>query len=404
MEKSGQQLGEEFVKLALAIEEHLPGYVDSYFGVEEWKSRARQDGKLPLPDLSNRVDQLAKDISQADGLDAQRRDFLARQVTAMQMSLRLLTGEKVSLAEEVLALYDVEPSWKNESHFEEAQKKLNDILPAGNSINERMQAWNHSLEISIEQVKDLLPIVLKKLRDLTRSKFDLPEDESFTLEFVTNQPWSAYNWYLGNYKSRIDINTDLPAQVNYLAGLIAHEGYPGHHTELSIKEEKLIGQKNYLEHTLTLINSPSCVISEGIATTALRTIISDNELEDWYREEILPRAGLSPIDAKIIMQVRQATQEMAGLAGNTAFMLHDQKKSESEISLYLQKYGMYTEREAEQSIRFISNPLYRSYIFTYHVGSELLEKLFSRGDRISYFKRILEEPVTPHQIRQWINE
>jgi hypothetical protein len=237
---------------------------------------------------------------------------------------------------------------------------------------------------------------------LAHEKFGLPEDEAFTVEFVSNQPWSAYNWYLGQYKSRIDINTDLPAHVNGLAGLIAHEAYPGHHPELSIKESKLIKQMNYQEHVLTLINSPSCVIAEGIATTALKTVLTDDELEDWYRDEILPRAGMTHIDARMIMEVGRAGQKMSGLWGNAAFMLHDQKKSTSEIGSYVQKYGLSTEKESDQIIKFISSPLYRSYIFTYHVGHDLLEELFRYGDRDKYFTQLLEEAVTPSQIRQWI--
>ena len=402
MSNNHNQLGEEFVKLSLAIDEHLPGYVDSYFGPDKWKTEAQQAGKLPLPDLTDRTAQLVRGISQADSLDAQRKDFLARQVTAMQMSLRLLAGEKVPLADEVEALYDVRSTWQAEANFEEAHEELENALPAGNSLQERMQAWDRALEISVEKIKELLPFIIKRLRDLAHSKFDLPEGESFSLEFVSNQPWSAYNWYLGGYKSRIDFNTDLPTQVNTLAGLVTHEGYPGHHTELSIKEAGLIRQKDYQEHTLTLINSPSCVIAEGIATTALKTVLSDNELEGWYREEILPRAGMTHIDPKRIMAISRAREKMTGLVGNAAFMLHDQGKSEDEISQYIQRYRLSTEKEARQSIKFISNPLYRSYIFTYHVGHDLLEELFTLGDRDTYFKRILEEPVTPHQIREWI--
>ena len=402
MSNNNHQAGEECVKLALAIDEHLPGYVDSFFGPAEWKNQAKQNGKLPLPDLTDQAARLAIDISQADSLDAQRKDFLARQVTAMQMSLRLLSGEKVSLAAEVQALYDVQPAWKDESNYEEAHRELDRALPAGNSLEERMQDWNRSLELSVEKVRELLPFIIKRLRDLTHAKFNLPEGESFALEFVSNQPWSAYNWYLGNYKSRIDFNTDLPIKVNALAGLVAHEGYPGHHTELSIKEAKLIRQRNYQEHVLTLINAPSCVIAEGIATTALETIMADSEMEAWYREEILPRAGLTHIDPQRLMEVDLARRKMSGMVGNAAFMLHDQGKSESEITLYLQKYGLYTEKEAQRSIKFISNPLYRSYIFTYHIGYDLLEELFSHGDRDTYFRRLLEEPVTPQQIREWI--
>jgi hypothetical protein len=402
MTNDGQPFGEEFVRLTLAIDQHLPGYVDSYFGPEDWAQEAKQAGKLPLPDLTHRTLQLATKISQADGVDPQRKDFLARQVTAMQMSLRLLAGEKVSLTEEVQALYDIDPTWKDESVVLKAHKTLAQILPGEGSLKERMDGWKRSLEIPVEKVNELLPFVTDRLRELTRAKFDLPEEESFTVEFVSDQPWLAYNWYLGGYKSRIDINTDLPAYVNGVAALIAHEGYPGHHTELSIKEAKLVRQMNYQEHLVTLINSPACVVAEGVATTALETVLPDDALEDWYRKEILPRAGMTHIDAARMMEIDRAAKQMSGLWGNAAFMLYEQKKGTNEITPYLQKYGLDSEQEAEHAIRFISDPLSRSYIFTYHIGRGLLEELFTHGARDKYFARLLEEPVTPSQIRQWI--
>jgi hypothetical protein len=402
MSKESQPISAEFVRLALAINEHLPGYVDSYFGPNEWAQEAQQAGKLPLPELTQRADQLAASVSQADEPDAQRKDFLARQIGAMQMSLRLLAGENVSLAEEAQALYDVQPVWTDESYFLEYQKWLDEILPKGGSLKERLENWKNSLEIPIEKAKDLLPFITSTLRELTHRKFKLPEDESFAVEFVSDQPWMAHNRYLGEYRSRIEINADLPMEVNGLAITIAHEGYPGHHTELTMKEAKLIRQRGYQEHLLTLINSPWCVITEGIATSALETILTDQELEDWYREEILPRAGMTHMDTKIIIGIGRAERKMRRLWGNAAFMLHDQKKSTAEIISYLQKYEMSTEKEANRAIQFMSGPLDRSYIFTYTAGYDLLEELFSIADRDRYFARLLEEPVTPSQIRQWI--
>jgi hypothetical protein len=285
----------------------------------------------------------------------------------------------------------------------EAHKTLAQILPGEGSLRERMDGWKKSLEIPVEKVKELLPLITDRLRELTHGKFSLPEDESFTVEFVSDQPWLAYNWYLGEYKSQIDINTDLPAYVNGVAALIAHEGYPGHHTELSIKESKLVRQMDYQEHLVTLINSPACVVAEGIATTALETVLPDDELEAWYQKEILPRAGITHIDATLMMEVDRALKQMSGLWGNAAFMLYEQKKSTSEITAYLQTYGLDTEKEAEHAIKFISDPLSRSYIFTYHMGKDLLQKLFAHEDREKSFRRLLEEPVTPSQIREWIN-
>jgi len=272
------------------------------------------------------------------------------------------------------------------------------------ALNERRERWKKSLEVPIEKVKELLPSIIKTLQERAHKKFNLPERESFVVEFVSHQPWSAYNWYLGGFRSRIDLNTDLPVRVSSLAGLIAHEAYPGHHTELSIKEARLIREKGYQEHVLTLINSPSCVIAEGIATSALEAILTDQELEDWYREEILPQAGLSHLDPKRIIEVGKAGEKLSGLWGNAAFMFHDQKKSPDEIISYLRKYEMTSQEEAQKAIDFISNPLYRSYIFTYFMGYDLLEDLFSHTDRDHYFARLLEEPVTPSQIREWIKD
>lgn len=83
-------------------------------------------------------------------------------------------------------------------------------------------------------------------------------------------------------------------------------------------------------------------------------------------------------------------------------MLHDQEKSEEEIIQYLQRYDLSSEKEARQTIRFISNPLDRSYTFTYHVGYDLLAELFQGMDRDHYFKQLIEEPVTPRQVKDWI--
>ena len=402
MADTSQDFGERFVRLALEIDKHRPGYVDAYFGPEDWKTQAGQTGKQPLSNLTDLVHQLEKDISQADALDPQRKDYLARHLTAMQMSLRLLSGEKISLADEAEALYDVRPKWMDEGIFEEGHKLMEEVLPSGGSLRERMLAWNRSLEIPVEKAKELLPVIIQKLRTLVHPKFKLPEGENFTVEFVSDQPWMAYNWYLGKSKSKIEINTDIPIQVSVLPALLAHEGYPGHHTDLSMKEKKLVDELGYYEFTVNLLNAPSAVMAEGIATSAIETLLTDDEQEEWFREEILPYAGMSHIDPKCIVAVNRAGRKMSGVSGNSAFMLHDQGKSEAEIIQYLQRYGLASEKEARQTIRFISDPLDRSYTFTYDVGYDLLEELFQGADRDHYFKRLIEEPVTPSQVREWI--
>src|SRR5512139_3264738 len=100
MSSNNQQLCEEYLRLGLAINEYSPGYVDSYTGRPEWQQEANRTGKIPLADLAKRADRLAEAISCESEMDTQRKDYLGHQVTAMQMSLRLLSGESVPLTEE----------------------------------------------------------------------------------------------------------------------------------------------------------------------------------------------------------------------------------------------------------------------------------------------------------------
>ena len=188
--KESQPLSEEFVRLALAIEEHVPGYLDAYFGPDEWMQEAKQAGKLPLTELAERTDRLTREDDRVNDWDMQRKDFLAAQLRAMQMSLRMLSGEKVSLMEEVQALYDVQPEWKDESIFIEAYKRLEELLPAGGSLKERLERWNTSLRLPLEKIKELLPVIADRLRDCTRQKFDLPVvSQSFGT--VPDSAWKA---------------------------------------------------------------------------------------------------------------------------------------------------------------------------------------------------------------------
>jgi hypothetical protein len=405
MEATVDTTGKRYVHLALAIDQHIPGYIDAYFGPSEWKEAAAAHGKRPLEELALEVVALKNAISEDAHMDAQRSDFLTRHLQATSTSLRLLQGERLSLAQEVEALYDISPSWVSEARFEDAHQLLDELLPPGDSLQERMIAHRKSREISVEEAKPIVARVIEHLRKLTRDRFPLPEDEQFELQYVTDQPWAAYNWYLGNRRSRIDINTDLPLRITSLTDLIAHEGYPGHHTELSIKETSLLMEKGQLEHCIALINAPQCVVSEGIATQALDVILSDSDQISLHAELVFPQAGFGHLDAQREHEFGKAVQKLRGVQGNAAFMLHDQGADAEEVSAYLQRYALVEEDRARKMVDFISNPLFRSYIFNYSYGREMLGKLFDQKGEVEFwFKRLLTEAVTPAQIREWMVE
>ncbi len=394
---------QRFVQLALELDKHLPGNVDAYFGPPEWKADSEARGPQPISDLVRQTEALAADIEQDGSFDDQRRDYLARHVTAMQTSLRLLQGETLTLTEEAQLLFDVTPVWVDEGELEEARRLLDEVLPPGASLLERLTQHKHATEISYTQAEAVLPVISARLRQLTHDRFPLPADESFEFYPVTHKPWSGYNWYLGGGRSRIEINTDLPLHINSLAILIAHEGYAGHHTELTIKEARLVREQGHWEHSLAFINAPSCVIAEGIAVRALNALLSSDEQIHWHAEEIFPRAGFTHLDAARDHAISHAVERLGGVWDNAAFLLHDHHKSLAEVSAYFQHYGLRSEKEADKALQFLNDPLSRSYVFTYGYGGRLLDALFAaKGDATAWFTRVLTEAVTPSQIRAWL--
>lgn len=398
-------IAEIYVKLALAIDQHRHGYVDSYYGPLEWKLQAEREGPRPLIELFHMADELAVAIDSTVWLDEQRHSYLIAEARAMQTILRLLLGEPMSLVEEVEGVYDITAAWVDEQNFEQARQELDDLLPAGGTLNERMVSRNWVLVVSQERLPALCQYIVSELRRRTRQRFSLPDDEALTLETPqVDEPWGGYHKYLGNYKSRVQINTRFPKQAVDLVSVLAHETYPGHHTEAAIKEAHLTRGLGRLEHSIILSNAPSCVLQEGIAMQAIYTVMDNDELADWYDNEIFPRAGLSGLDAHHELQITRARWKLEDAFGNIAFMLHEQGTSQAEAQAYIDRYVPESPENVREMIEFIKSPLWRAYAFTYTHGYRLLEELFfTRGERSLWFARLLSEPLTASMVRDWID-
>jgi hypothetical protein len=165
-----------------------------------------------------------------------RREFLTVQVRAMRTMLRLLRDEDLSYGDEVHGLHDIDPEHVPEARFEATIGRLEDLLPGSGTVAQRWRALRARFEVAPERLSGLVSVINSELRSRTRRLLELPDRERIEFKLVQNKPWSGYNWYLGNAQSRVEINTDLPTHLHTLPDLVAHEGYPGHHTERVFKD------------------------------------------------------------------------------------------------------------------------------------------------------------------------
>jgi len=183
--------------------------------------------------------------------------------------------------------------------------------------------------------------------------------------------------------------------------LIAHEAYPGHHTEHCLKGELLYNEQGYDEMSIQLINTPECVIHEGIATLAESIIFPDGEAAHWKREVLYPAIGVTGL-AEIEFQLQQHTHNLRAVGGNAAVMRHVDGAKSGEIVAYMSQYSLRSEEECRHRLQFIDDPLWRPYIFTYHVGRDLLGAWLDQApanERLPLFRRLLTGQITPSKIR-----
>ena len=85
------------------------------------------------------------------------------------------------------------------------------------------------------------------------------------------------------------------ARATTLPLIIAHETYPGHHREHAWKEADLVDRDGHLEASILLINTPDCLISEGLANLGLRFAVPPADHVELL-VELYDRAGL-PLSA-----------------------------------------------------------------------------------------------------------
>ncbi len=395
-------IGRKYLTLALQLDRHLEGIVDAYFGPEELKAEVQAGEPRSLELLARDAWELRTSIRGSD-YGAQRKDYLTGQTRAMAAITRNLAGEQMHYLEEVELYFDLTPEMVGESVFEAAHAEFDELLPGKGSLLERVQAWERGLEVQPDRLLSVLERASEEARRRTASLFDLPLGEEVTWELVEDKPWLAYNRYRGQYRSDIEVNTDLPAHVHRVLMVVAHEAYPGHHTEGAVKEHRLYRQDGRAEHAIHVLG-PEAVLAEGIAVSALGMIFSDSDLVAFLRDELCPLAGLPGDDAERQVAISGAMDALRGVTSNAALLLHRDGQSPEKVEQYVERYSMGTQADVAQTMEFIQIPLWRSYAFNYSVGRELVAPLLEGPDRVANFSRLLGEPFTPTQVREWVAE
>ncbi len=223
----------------------------------------------------------------------------------------------------------------------------------------------------------------------------LPDGEHVDFDLVTDQPWAGFNYYLGDLRSHVVINVDLPVLSTALAHLVAHEAYPGHHTEHSRKEAGLVRRRRQVEETIFLVGTPQCLLAEGLADLGLEVVLGP-------RPEPVVAAHLQPMgiryDAEVVAAVAGAGEALARVRGNAAFLLHEDGVAVEDVIDYVARWGLLPRPRAEKAVEFLTDPTWRAYVTCYIEGLALCRRFV--GGRPERFARLITEQLIPADLEE----
>src|SRR3954467_15915007 len=385
----------EYVRLGLRFDRLESGFVDAYTGDPQIRAQVA-DEPAPTPrGVRNQARGQLRELDAA-GLPDDRADYLRGQLTGLECTARKMSGEPVGFVDEVAAYFQVDVVLGDPAVYAAAHAELEALLPGSGTLAERYAVHRRREECPPDRLEEAVHALSSALRDEVRTRYGLPEVETVTYEVVTDQPWSGFNYYAGAFRSRVAINADLPHRLAQLPHLVAHESYPGHHTEHCRKELGLVERADRTEHTVFLVNTPECLMAEGLADLGVQASVGDG----WGRwaEEILGDLGLR-LDGELSERIAVAAAPLGRVRQDAALLLHDRGASEEDVAPHVKRWSRVKGERPRQQLRFLTHPLWRAYISTYVEGFELLSAwLEARPSEQSVAERLgrlLAEPLTP---------
>lgn len=413
-----------YLRLGLALGRHLDGLVDAYYGPAELAAEASDGPPRPLGSLVAEARTLLDDLDGSAPLDlppegtsrraaeavlagagsdqraadpvageVARRRWLRAQVFGLSVTARRLAGEEVAYADEVEWCYGVRPRRVPEDVLAAAHRRLDDVLPGSGPLRDRLVAWREAHTVPPDLLRPAISSLVEDLRQRTRERFGLPEGEHVEFELVTRQPWAGFNYYLGGLRSRVAVNVDLPVLSTSIAHLVAHEAYPGHHTEHTRKEVGLVRDCHRAEETIFLVGTPQCLVAEGLADLGLEVVFGPRP-EPAVAEHLHP-LGVR-YDTEVVASVAVASEALGAVRQNAAFRLHEDGADPETVVGEVARWGLLPRDRAEKAVAFLTHPTWRAYLTCYVEGYRLCRR-FVAGDP-ARFDRLLAEQLTPAEL------
>ena len=401
--KKISKFGEDFLLLALRIDKHIEGYVDFYIGPEKLKKLIKNESISSPNKLLNDSQSLLKEL-ETHGFEKRREQYIKKLLIAMKTSIEDLNGVEISFRDKFLRLFDISLQPCEESELIDLKEEINIAYEGSGSLGERLSKLRELRKIPKSKVYVLYKKALKIVKNRTKELFPnlLPPKEQIIIELIGDKnnneaKWSYYNWYLGNYNSRIEVNPNFNMYWSSLLDAAAHEGYPGHHTEFAVKEYRLFHRNSQFEHSILLLNSPTIVISEGIASTALNTLYSYRNQAEISLKEFCSNKHVE-VPLSILIKQFNVKRKLEQFSYNLAYHALLDEWSDKKLTRYASNFEIYSKEDINNRMKLLKNPVHSTTTFSYFSGSRLILNKYGEFPSAKSFLELLTNPIFPSDL------
>ncbi len=392
------KVADEYLTLALQLTQHDTNpFV--FIGNKQHLATAKTS-PITLSVIENNAAELLAELRAISSDQNGRQRSLEARLLATKTRAQILQGNiPKSFDEETRLMFGVVVPSRSEAHFKALIAELDQLIPGEAPLHERMEAFRDQFVIPVEKLPVVMNTALQECRRRTKANIEMPADENLQLIIVQDKPFVGFTQFLGDSRSQILINSDVPVHIERAIELGCHEAYPGHHTNGTLVESNISKSRGWQEYNYFPLYGPFAIVTEGVANFGVDVAFPADERDVYEREVLLPLAGIADIDYTTYQHYLKLQRDLNYARNEAARMYLYGGVSREDTIQWLMTYGLETRGTASQRLDFIE--AYRTYVICYNFGLDVVEQYVQHTSTDGTWEtlhRILNGDITPEMI------
>jgi hypothetical protein len=226
-------------------------------------------------------------------------------------------------------------------------------------LKTQCEAWEERNRVEPDHVQEVLDDLLSQAWDRTEAcllEIPAPKSDGMRAETVSRVAFNARCNYLGR---TIELNTDPTLTRPGLKHLAVHEGYPGHYLQFKLREGAYREGMAPADNLLSVVNSASSSVFEGIADAGLGML-------EWMDSD----------DDRVLALLNR---HRAGIGTGAAWRLHAMGWPEEQVTDWLRVQSLVGgEGWVANRMGFITAPSRAVLIWSYWWGERVVAPAWER--------------------------